>query len=261
MDFFGRDGSIGSMYTPPQKILDAYADLLVNFAPRMGKGLKKGDTVYLVGTEVTKPLFMAVKRAIVEAGGHVIANYMPNECDRYQNDVHFYEHASTSQLNYFPEKYMKGLVDEMDHMLYLIGETNPNALKGIDPKKITRRVEAYKPFMQMRDKKQLADKFSWTIAFYGTEAMANEAGLSEKEYWQQIIKACFLDKEDPIAECEKVFKEMEYYNKKLNALSKNIDYLHVVGEDADLKITLGESRQWLSGRGYNIPSFEIFYQS
>ena len=246
------------MYTPPQKILDKYADLLVNFAPRLCKGIKKGDTVYLVGTEVTKPLFLAVKHAIIKAGGNVFTNYMPNECDRYQNDVHFYTHASDAQLKYFPKKFYKGIVDEMDHMIYLIGETNPHALKNVDPKKVSKRVEAFKPFMQMRDEKQLADRFTWTLAFYGTEAMAKEAGLTEKEYWDQIIKACFLDKPNPKKAFQKIYKEMQVYCNKLNKISDDIEYLHIEGKDADLKITPGESRTWISARGFNIPSFEIF---
>ena len=37
-----------------------------------------------------------------------------------------------------------------------------------------------------------------------------------------------------------------------------IDRVHVVGEDVDLWVSIGESRRWLGGRGRNIPSFEIF---
>ena len=45
-------------------------------------------------------------------------------------------------------------------------------------------------------------------------------------------------------------------SQRLNALP--IERLHVVGEDVDLRITLGEQRQWVGGSGRNIPSFEIF---
>ena len=34
--------------------------------------------------------------------------------------------------------------------------------------------------------------------------------------------------------------------------------MHVEGEDVDLRISLGEQRRWLGGRGRNIPSFELF---
>ncbi len=34
--------------------------------------------------------------------------------------------------------------------------------------------------------------------------------------------------------------------------------MHIEGVDTDLWITIGKNRQWLGGRGANIPSFEIF---
>jgi aminopeptidase len=86
--------------------------------------------------------------------------------------------------------------------------------------------------------------------------MAAEAGLSEQEYWDQIIHACFLDEDDPIARWREVSEQIDDYKQRLGAL--DIDRLHILGEDVDLEITLGEARQWVGGSGHNIPSFEIF---
>jgi aminopeptidase len=86
--------------------------------------------------------------------------------------------------------------------------------------------------------------------------MAKEAGMSVKEYWQQIVQACFLDKKNPIAVWKKLYKELEVYRKKLNLLA--VDRLHVKGPDADLWIKLGKKRRWMGGGGANIPSFELF---
>ncbi|OHB19308.1 MAG: thermophilic metalloprotease (M29) superfamily, partial [Parcubacteria group bacterium RIFCSPHIGHO2_01_FULL_56_18] len=162
------------------------------------------------------------------------------------------------QLDFFPKKYLKGLVDQMDHSLFILAEKDPHALKGVDGKKIMRRGLALKPFMDWRHAKEWNNKFTWTIALYGTPAMAKEAGLSEKEYWDQIIKACFLDEKDPIAKWKSVYREIEKYRSRLNALSPKINRLHAVGPDMDLWIKLGEKRNWLAGSGRNIPSFEIF---
>jgi len=86
--------------------------------------------------------------------------------------------------------------------------------------------------------------------------MAKEAGLSLKEYWEQIIRACFLDKDDPIAEWKKIFKEQGRIKKKLN--SYIIEKVHIESKDIDLWIKLGKDRKWVGGSGRNIPSFEIF---
>jgi aminopeptidase len=248
-----------STYTPNERILRNYADVLVNFALGGGKGIKKGEVVHITASESAKPLFIAVRNAVIDAGGHAILQYAPDSVDPKESMArYFYQNAKDEQLDWFPKKYTRGLVDEIDHVVHLISEANKKELEGIDPKKIMRRGIAWKPFRDWENEKEHQGKFTWTIALYGTPAMAKEAGLSEKAYWDEIVKACFLDKKNPIQEWKNVYKDIEKYRSRLNKLSPNIDKLHVEGADADLWITLGEKRQWLAGSGRNIPSFEIF---
>jgi len=250
-------------YLPSEKILKKYADVMVNFALNRGRGIEKGDVVRVSSSESAKPLFIAICNAVVDAGGHVLSHYGPDEeqGDKRRNisvSRYFYENASEEQIQFLPAKYLKGVVDQMDHSLFILAEKDPHALKGVDPKKIMMRGKALKPFVDWRHKKEWAGKFSWTICMYGTPAMAREAGLSEKEYWDQIIKACFLDHKNPIAKWKQVYREIEQFKKKLNVLTPKMKYIHAVGPDMDMKFTIGEKRQWLAGRGYNMPSFEIF---
>ncbi len=247
------------MYTPSEKILRKYADVLVNFALGGGKGMKKGEVVHLNATESAKPLFIEVRNAILRAGGHIVSNYLPDgTADRRSISREFFEIAKPHQLDWFPENYIKGLVQDLDHTIHIIAEANKKELEGIDPKKIMRRGIAWKPFRDLENAKEHQGKFTWTIGLYGTPAMAKEAGLSEKEYWNQIIKACFLDEANPVKKWKEVTRDIEKYRSKLNALAPKIKKLHVVGEDADLWINFGKNRQWLGGTGRNIPSFEIF---
>ena len=44
--------------------------------------------------------------------------------------------------------------------------------------------------------------------------------------------------------------------KKLNSLK--IEKVHIISKNIDLFVGIGENREWLGGRGYNIPSFECF---
>ena len=248
-------------YTPPKKILERYANVLVNFALGGGKGIQKGETVYLTVNEYAKPIYVELYKAILKAGGNVIQNYIPDDKETYDkanSNVSrlFYEIGSEEQLKYFPSKYLKGLVEETDHSIYIISDTNKHILKGIDPKKIMMRGEAFKPYMDWRNEKENKGKFTWTLALYGTPAMAKEAKMSLKTYWSEIIKACFLDKKDPIKEWKKVFSMVEKAQNKLNALP--IEKVHVTGPDADLWVQLGNKRKWMGGSGRNIPSFELF---
>jgi len=243
-------------YVPSRLILENYANVLVNFALGSGTGIKKGDVVAVYGSESCKPLYAEVLKAIWKAGGHVIQKYTPDNEPWFKFDRAFFEIAEEHQLNHFPSKYMKGFADEADHSLYIISETDKKSLQGIDPEKIMKRGVAIKPFRDWRNEKEYKGKFTWTLGLYGTPAMAKEARLSEKEYWNQIIKACFLDEKNPVATWKKIYKEMDVYMKKLNNLQ--IEKLHIVGKDVDLWIKLGAKRKWVGGSGRNIPSFEIF---
>lgn len=244
------------MYKPNQKLLDTYADILVHFALNQGKGIKKDDTVYVVVNEVAKPLLVSLRRAVMKAGGHTITDYRPDVDPEYNLEKEFYMLANDQQLSFFPKHYMRGLINQTDHAIFIISETDKQALAGVDPKKVMTRGEAFKPYMEWRQKKENLGKFSWTLALYPTEAMAKEAGLNLQQYWNQVIKACFLQEKNPIQKWRSITQQIHNYCKKLTAL--NIETINVKGPDIDLTLKIGTDRRWLGGSGNNIPSFEIF---
>lgn len=244
------------MYQPNRKTLQRYADVLVNFALGNGRGIKPGEVVYVVAYEYAKPLYAEILREITRAGGNTISHYLPNEDRIFNATRDFFVNAKEHQINFFPSKYLKGLIDEIDHYLFIISDTDMEALKGIRPEKIMARSESMKPFWEWRDEKEKKGKFTWTIALYGTKAMAQEAGLNEKQYWEQIIRACFLQEKNPISKWRQTEKRITLFKNRLNRLKA--EKLHVFGPDADLWITLGKKRKWDGGGGMNIPSFEVF---
>lgn len=240
-------------YHPNKEILDKYADVLVNFALNSGKGIRKGDVILLQIPECAKPFLLALRKAILQAGGHTIVNYIPDEIA-----AEFYELANEEHLNFFPAKYYRGLVDQIDHSIFIEADTNPHELKHTHPSKIMKKGKALKPYMDWRNEKENAGKFTWTLALYGTEAIAKEAGLTIEEYWNEIIKACYLDEENPVQKWKEVVAEIERVKDKLNLLKIEELNVKTVSGDTDLVIGLGQGRQWMGGSGRNIPSFEVF---
>lgn len=243
-------------YTPEKKILEKYADLMINFALGEGKGIKKGDVVLLNLPESAKDFLPYLRRAIYKSGGHLILQYIPEDEQRYDLSPDFYNLASKEQLDFFPEKYLRGLVDQVDHLLFILSESNKHILDNVDADKIMQRRKSFKPFMDWRRDKENKGKMTWSLAAYATESMAKEANLTLKDYWQQIITACFLDLGDPIARWRQVHKESQFYRQKLNQLGDC--KLHIEGQNMDLWIGVGKDRLWQGGSGHNIPSFEIF---
>lgn len=199
---------------------------------------------------------MEVRRQIILAGGNVIDDYRPDEIDRKNVNRTMLEHGSEQQLKFSPVKYYKGLVRQIDHHILIMSTPDVNALEGIDPDKTQLLQGGIGPFYTLRTKKENANKLSWTMCSYGTASMARAVGMTEREYWREIINACYLREKDPVAKWKKIMEEKESFKAKLNAMK--IQSLHVKGKDVDLHLTIGSNRKWLGGTGRNMPSFEIF---
>lgn len=238
-------------YTPPQKILDNYAKILVRYALNSGKGVKPKEVVQININESAKPLLVAIYKEVLQAGAYPIISYAPDSLSRI-----FFENANDDQLKFFPSTYMKGLIDQIDHTIAIRAEVDKKELVGIDAKKIMSRQVAFKPYMEWRNKKEDQGKYTWTLGSYATESVAAEAGMTVKEYWDEIIKACYLDEADPISKWRELQEFQETTKKKLDALQ--IEWLNIKSARTDLNVQIGPNRTWMGGSGRNIPSFELF---
>lgn len=241
---------------PDDNLLKKYAQVMVLYAVNHGKGINRGDTVFLVGQECSKDLFMAIAKEIYDAGGNLITNYLPDSVRDNSLSRHLLENGDDDQLSFFAKPYWQGLVDAVDHIVFIIAEPDIHVLEGVASSKISIMNGARAPYMAMREKKEQAGKLSWTLCLYGTQSMADEAGLSLEAYWEQIIDACYLRENDPVTKWREVQDEIESFKEKLDALE--IEQLHIQGDDVDLIVKIGTNRKWLGGGGKNIPSFEIF---
>ena len=102
-------------YAPSKEVLEKYADVLVNFALNQGKGIRKGEIVFLQIPECAKPILKFLIRAVLKAGGNCIVDYSPEGLAK-----EFYDNADEKQLNFFPDKFLKGKVEQAGHFLSII---------------------------------------------------------------------------------------------------------------------------------------------
>jgi len=240
------------MFTPDKKILENYAKVMIDFALGKGKGVKKGEVVYLQYDSEALPLARAVYKRILERGAYPMVKGIE---ESFQKTM--YESASDDQLKFFPKEYTQSLVNTIDHRIYLIAPTDPFLLKNIDPKKVMVSNSGDKRLLRKwLFEKEDQGKLTWTLCLYGTKGMAKESGISLQEFWNEIINACYLGSEDPIPTWKKTFQQINDLKDKLNKLP--VDTYHMVSEKTDLYIKLGKNRRWQGGGGANIPSFEIF---
>lgn len=245
-------------YTPSAKTLEKYANLIVQFGlqTRDGKPPKKGSVVQFTVPEVAKPLYFHLQTAILKQGYVPMGVFLPSNDEEFNFDKNYFDHAKKEQIEFFADKYYKGVTDQIDCSIYIIAETNPNALAAVDSKKVLARSSALKKAKEWKFKKIDAGKLTWTIALYGTDQAAHEAGMTGKEYWKQIENACYLDKSDPVSQWKKINDTVQTTAEKLTQMQ--IKSVHVLGEDIDLHIGIGKDRAWKAGGGNNIPSYEVF---
>jgi len=239
------------VYTPPQHILDNYAKVLVRYGLNSGKGVKPKEVVQLSVNECAKPMLIALYKEVLAAGAYPIISYVPDGIARIP-----FEMGSDDQVTFFPKKFYKGLVSQVDHTISVRAEFDKKELVGIDPKKLMKRQVAFKPYFMWRNKKEDAGKYTWTLASYATESVAAEAKMTVEQYWAEIIKACYLDEKDPVKKWQELQAFLDTTKAKLDALP--IEWLNIKSARTDLNVQLGANRSWMGGSGRNIPSFELF---
>ena len=233
------------------EILEKYADVMVNFALNKGKGIKKGQVVEVVMHESAKEFLPYLQKKIIIGGGHCLVRYLPEGISRAK-----FELSSNKQLEFVPKELLKGRTKSVDCTISILSEVDKEELKGIDPKKIMLSQKFVKNYRDMLQKKENVGKYFWTLCLFGTPQMAKEVGLSLEEYWEQIVKACYLNYKNPIQKWKDTYKKVNETISKLNKL--DIKSLHLKAKDTDLTLNIGEDRKWLGGSGHNIPSYEVF---
>ena len=119
------------MYKPSKEILKNYANIMINYALRSGKGLQKGDVVFLNIPESAKDFLFPLQEAILNAGGHLILNYIPDGINK-----NFYENANDEQINFYAKDYKEGIAKQATHRIRIISEYDKHELAHIDPKKL-----------------------------------------------------------------------------------------------------------------------------
>src|SRR5688572_5595929 len=137
-----------------ETILKKYAQVMVRYALNNGKGINKGDTVFLVGQENTKDLFLAIGKEVYAAGGNLVTHYQPDN-SRDKSLIRFLlENGSDEQIEFFARPYWQGIVEATDHILFIISEPDIHYLEGLPASKISRMNSARAPYMKMREQKE-----------------------------------------------------------------------------------------------------------
>jgi aminopeptidase len=234
------------------RYLERYADVLLwGLKTARHKCFRKGDVVLLQYEPAARRLAEILYERIISAG--------MNPVQRMGLTVHmersFFGKSGGSQLVFLPAG-EKEFYANLNGRIFLHAPDSLTHLKDIDPIRIGKALVSRKPLRNILEKREQDGSYGWTLCTLPTEELAAQARTTRKIYTDQIIRACYLDRKDPVAKWEEIKHNAEAIKKWLNSL--NAAYFHIESVHCNLKVTPGEQRRWVGISGHNIPSFELY---
>ncbi len=232
--------------------IDKYADVLLwGLKTARKERFKKNDIVLVRFDQAAIKLAENLQGKLLDMGVNPVLRQGLTTIMEHT----FYEKANKKQL-IFVGPWESTLCKNINGSIFLHAPESLTHLSDIDPKKIGMTAVARKPLREILQKREEKRSYGWTLCVLATEELARQAKLSLKQYAGQIVRACYLDKPDPVKAWKTTFNNAVAVKKWMNSM--DVKYYHIESENVDLKITPGKKRKWIGISGHNIPSFELF---
>ena len=231
---------------------EKYSDVLLWGLKTARKGrFKRNDAVLVRFDSAAVNLAETLQGKLLDMGLHPVLRQGLTPVMEHN----FYGKSNNRQLVFIAPG-EKELLNSLNGNIYLRAPESLTHLSDIDPKKIGKAAVAGKPLREILQKRENSGMFGWTLCTLPTKELAKQAKLSEKEYTNQVIRACYLDKTDPVRAWKTTYRDAMAVKKWMNSMG--VKYFHIESESIDLKVVPGKKRRWIGISGHNIPSFEIF---
>ncbi len=226
-----------------------YAKILVEHSTRV----VPGDRILIEATTAAEPLVRELFIQILQRGGipHpmiALPGMMP-----FSQDELYLTYAKDTQLDFVPTFY-KLAYDQFEGRIRVHSATNTRGTTSIDPLNAQRRSKALSTMTEAQMRRGAEGKFKWVTTLFPTDAYAQDANMSLKEYEDFVFNAVHAQEEDPIAYWKSTSVEQQ---KAIDFLS---DKTQVVlrGPNVDLTLSI-KGRKFSNSVGvFNMPDGEIF---
>lgn len=246
-------------------LLKKYAHLIVC----TGANVQKGQTVQLTAAVEQHEFAALVTEECYKAGARKVnMNWTSDMKNRL--DFLYAEQEVLSEVLPWEEAKMKQMVDDLPCRIFIVSD-DPDALGGIDPKKISAvtqsRTSVFKPY-----RNAIEGKHQWVIAAHPSENWARkcfpDAEDAVDRLWEAILKTVRVSEDnDPVAEWDAHMKNIKSKAAWLNEQGfSSLEYKSSNG--TDFRVELIPDAAWegagdvnpLNGAAYipNIPTEEVF---
>lgn len=224
--------------------LNKMAKVLVDYS----LSIKEGDSFLIQGHEITIPLIREVYKEALIRGANPDVRVIVEELQEI-----LYKYGNDEQIKYV-SPVIKCSAEKYNAVLRIGGSYHSKPLLNIDSAKIRSLEASRKKAGAAEHKRMLEGSMRWSITHFPTDSGAMEANMSSSEYEDFVFSACFVDKEDPIAEWKNLKKDQQ---RIIDFLMKK-DHIRIIAKDTDLSLRVG-GRTWVNSCGTtNLPSGEVF---
>ena len=208
--------------------MDKYSDVLLWALKTARKGKFKKNEIILIRFDLAALKMCEILQGkLLEMGMNPVLRLGLT----HKMEHNFYAKANRKQLVFLgPGE--KELCEDINGSIYLHAPESLTHLRDIDPKKIGKAIVAKKPLREILQTREKKGIYGWTLCTLPTEELARQAKISLRQYTNQIIRACYLDKPDPVHAWKTIYKNAIAIKKWINSME--VEYYHIKSENTDL---------------------------
>jgi len=230
--------------------LDRLAEVIVGYSTKV----KAGDLVGIRSDPIAMPLIEAVFEKCLEAGAHP---FWEATADSLENT--FLERASDEQLAFLSPLQMQS-IEALDVRIVFWAETNTKSMSRLDPSRQSKRSAARRPYMKRFMERAAAGELRWCGTLFPTQASAQDAEMSLRQYEDFVFKAGLLHHDDPAASWQRLAERQQRAVDWLNQ-RKELRFRAPAGDGhdgTDLTVSV-DGATWINCcGGENFPDGEVF---
>jgi aminopeptidase len=221
------------------------ATLLVDYS----LGLREDEVVRINSSDSAAPLILAIQRVAIERGVHAYANVALEGLAEI-----LVAEGSKAQREFVSDLAYRE-VDRLDAEITIWSEANTKSFSRADPEARGQVYAAERSLVNRRWERIGRGEMRWVGTLMPTQAHAQDAEMSLREYEDFVFRACHVDgDQDPVAHWRSAADELTARAAELADTRE----IRIVGPDTDLRLGV-EGRKWQPSYGtHNMPDGEVF---
>lgn len=230
--------------------------------------LKKGQPLVITSPIECIDFVRVITKKAYEMGVHDIYFDWSDSYLKYYQLLNFSEEEFGNSL--FWNKKIYDEYAKKDGAFLMLTAEESDIFVGVDAEKIAKANQVSRTSRPIYKEKQGKYEVAWCIAMVSTEISSKKVfphlDNSKERLWDEIFKACLVDKNDPLKEWDKKTDNNKINVDKLNKLElRKLHYTNSLG--TDFTVELGEGHIWCGADEkmpdktpliVNMPTEEIF---